>query len=426
MIRFCSRSSRGARAVVVSQVGVLSHMFLHDALANLGLVGLEFGGRRRRAHAEWTGRSLRGQKGRGGFDFRLRQQASEEALHPRKALKGTFFEPYPDPFLGFFEELEPDLGAVPAKLGFVVPDPHADFHPAGRRSDAAHNRLSCALGHPDPVSKSHSHATFTFGNACKRLSFFGGYRTMGQSMPDTLTAQVIPEKGAEFEATVSNLATSSLFVISREKLSFREAVTVKFERVAVHGEVAFLCREPPGAVIVFRPSPEAIDFIENEMDEILIVEGGGPLSLEALGQISDAELDALPDSDDPEGPTNTEGEPIDVDDEESEDVSHSVANEVREAFVRTKYPANVKTERVEQEDIMAVSREVMARRSADRDPTLIPERQVLLRSQTVLAEVEDETMRPTVAGEKTPFEEQTEPPTESSDESDSLEETSDG
>ncbi len=180
--------------------------------------------------------------------------------------------------------------------------------------------------------------------------------------------RVVPEGSEAFEADLSNLTSASLFVHTSESLVFRQALSVHIGQISVHGEVAMVSRAPAGVLVTFRPSEEALHELEDLMEEVGVIEiGVMPTSLEDLEHISDQELDALPDSD-PEGPTNTEGEPIDV--EEHEDVSKNAMQEVRQAFTRTKFPPSAQTERVTTEDLQVAQENVRA--TGDRDPTLIP------------------------------------------------------
>lgn len=132
-----------------------------------------------------------------------------------------------------------------------------------------------------------------------------------------LLARVIPEGSQAFQARIANLTPGSIFILGGGALRFRQAVTVHLGEVALHGEVVLMCRRPEGALVAFRPSESALRQIEDIMDEVEVLEVGiSKTSLEDLARISDRELDALPEGD-PEGPTNTEGEPLDLEDTDS-------------------------------------------------------------------------------------------------------------
>jgi hypothetical protein len=135
-------------------------------------------------------------------------------------------------------------------------------------------------------------------------------------MPSTLSAHAFPEHGPDFIATVTNLGPSSLFLRTPRPLVFREAVTVRFGEVAVHGEVAFSCRSPAGAVVTFRPSDEALRFVEDHMDELEVLVGGVDEALAGLWDDSTAMESDAPGAGAGavEDPTNTEHPPVDVPD----------------------------------------------------------------------------------------------------------------
>ncbi len=185
-------------------------------------------------------------------------------------------------------------------------------------------------------------------------------------MAMALIARVVPEDGDAFDAPVANLTPSSLFVLTESKLAFRQALTLKLGEISLHGEVVFVCVEPPGAVITYRATVEALQELEDFMETLPTVVGGtSGTSLEDFRATSDEELDALPGGD-PEGPTNTEGEPVEVEDEEPES-----EDEVRQAFKRSKFPPNLATERVSEEQLLAAKSAALARRPGDRDPTVV-------------------------------------------------------
>ena len=95
-------------------------------------------------------------------------------------------------------------------------------------------------------------------------------------MPRPLTARVTPDGATSFEATIANLTPSSLFLRAPGALQFRQSVTMELGALTLYGEVAFVCHEPPGAVVVFRPSPDDLHTLEDHMEDIPVVEGGEP------------------------------------------------------------------------------------------------------------------------------------------------------
>ena len=62
---------------------------------------------------------------------------------------------------------------------------------------------------------------------------------------------------------------------------------------------------------------------------------------------------------------------VDVEDAE-DDPERDPAREVREAFQKSKFPPNLATERVDNDDLLAAQSANLARRRGDRDPTVIP------------------------------------------------------
>lgn len=190
-------------------------------------------------------------------------------------------------------------------------------------------------------------------------------------MATALSARVLPEDGDAFDAPVANLSPTSLFVLTEAPLTFRQALTLKIGELSLHGEVAFTCVTPPGAVVTFRTTAEALQELEDFMETLPVLVGGSPgTTLEDLQQMSDAELDSESHGD-PDAPTNTEGEPIEVEDE---DEGEPAAAEVRQAFRRSKFPPNMSTERVGSDQLLAAKSAALARRPGDRDPTLVPQR----------------------------------------------------
>lgn len=185
-------------------------------------------------------------------------------------------------------------------------------------------------------------------------------------MAMALNARVVPEDGDAFDAPVANLTPSSLFVLTESTLTFRQALTLKIGEISLHGEVVFVCVEPPGAVITYRATADALQELEDFMETLPALVGGtSGTSLEDFQSTSDEALDALPGGD-PEGPTNTEGEPVEVEDEEPES-----EDEVRQAFKRSKFPPNLATERVGEEQLLAAKSAALARRPGDRDRTVV-------------------------------------------------------
>lgn len=92
------------------------------------------------------------------------------------------------------------------------------------------------------------------------------------------TARVIPEGGSEFEAGVTNLRPSSLFLRGAGALCFGDAVTVELAGLSLYGEVAIRARQPDGALVVFSASAEVVRQIEELMDEVEVIELGEPWS----------------------------------------------------------------------------------------------------------------------------------------------------
>ncbi len=95
-------------------------------------------------------------------------------------------------------------------------------------------------------------------------------------MPQPLTARVTPDGATSFDATITNLTPSSLFLRAPCDLRFRQSVTMELGALTLYGEVSFVCHEPPGAVVVFRASAEDLHTLEDHMDETPVVEGGEP------------------------------------------------------------------------------------------------------------------------------------------------------
>lgn len=95
-------------------------------------------------------------------------------------------------------------------------------------------------------------------------------------MPQPLTARVTPDGATSFEATITNLTPSSLFLRAASDLRFRQSVTMELGTLTLYGEVAFVCHEPPGALVVFRATVEDLHTLEDHMEEVAVVEGGEP------------------------------------------------------------------------------------------------------------------------------------------------------
>ena len=95
-------------------------------------------------------------------------------------------------------------------------------------------------------------------------------------MPQPLSARVTPDGATSFEATITNLTPSSLFLRAPSVLRFRQSVSMELGAVTLYGEVAFVCHEPPGAVVVFRATADDLHTLEDHMDEVPVVEGGEP------------------------------------------------------------------------------------------------------------------------------------------------------
>ncbi len=97
-------------------------------------------------------------------------------------------------------------------------------------------------------------------------------------MQQPLTARVTPDGSTGFEATITNLTPSSLFLLAPCDLRFRQSVAVQLGALTLYGEVAFVCHEPPGVVVVYRASVEDLHTLEDHMDDTPMVEGGAPWS----------------------------------------------------------------------------------------------------------------------------------------------------
>ena len=117
-------------------------------------------------------------------------------------------------------------------------------------------------------------------------------------MPQPLTARVTPDGSTSFEATITNLTPSSLFLLASCDLRFRQSVAVELGSLTVYGEVAFVCHEPPGAVVVYRASVEDLHTLEDHMDDGFVVEGGVPWTSLADEEPTNPAGKALPSFDD--------------------------------------------------------------------------------------------------------------------------------
>lgn len=167
-------------------------------------------------------------------------------------------------------------------------------------------------------------------------------------MKATLPARALPEHGTEFQAEVANLSTSSLFLVTHQRLSFRQSLTVRMGEISLDAVVAFVSGDPAGAVLAFRPSEEALRAIEELMDDVVVMEGAGD---PAASQTWDVDTSGIGYTD-PDDPTNTEGEPIVVDDSDDdhapvhvEERHYDAEAEVREAFARSgRFPQRFDTE----------------------------------------------------------------------------------
>lgn len=166
-------------------------------------------------------------------------------------------------------------------------------------------------------------------------------------MKATLPARVLPEHGTEFQAEVANLSTSSLFLVTHQKLKFRQSLTVRMDEISLDGVVAFISGDPAGAVLAFRPSDEALRGIEELMDEVVILEGAGDPASTQTWDVDNAAAYS-----DPDDPTNTEGEPVIVEDSDDnhapvhvEEHHYGAEAEIREAFARSgRFPQRFDTE----------------------------------------------------------------------------------
>jgi hypothetical protein len=176
-------------------------------------------------------------------------------------------------------------------------------------------------------------------------------------MSRTLTAHVVPEHGSDFAAEITNLSPSSLFLLTRRPLVFREAVTVRFSEVSVSGEVAFACREPAGAVVTFRPSDGALREIEDHMDELEVLVGAADAALANLwDDATPVEASELPEAPGmvraAEDPTNTEGTPLEDDEDDAEGAAPAESDATTHADPRM--PERAATEVVSVEQLRAL------------------------------------------------------------------------
>ncbi|MEQ9502989.1 MAG: hypothetical protein RIT81_39330 [Deltaproteobacteria bacterium] len=205
-------------------------------------------------------------------------------------------------------------------------------------------------------------------------------------MPTKITAHVIAEHGAEFDADLTNMGPHFAFVRAASGLEFREAVTLKFNDVSVHGEVAFVCRNPAGAVVVFNASPEATNVIEDLMEDAEVVMGADAPPPEPPPQWDDNTAVG----EDSEDPTNPALKPVAVPVHVEEHIYETSATpeeaEVRRAFART-LPPNYATEPLDAEALDKLRKDPPTVEVVDNDEsTLVPEARA--RARTVVAEMD--------------------------------------
>lgn len=213
-------------------------------------------------------------------------------------------------------------------------------------------------------------------------------------MTSKIEASVVPEHGSEFSAELANLGPQSVFVKAASGLEFREAVTLRFSGVTVHGEVAFVCLNPPGAVVVFSATAEATNVIEDLMDDAEVVVGADAPRPQSTSQPdgwndTTAHAEEL-DHEDPTNPALAKPSDVPVHVEEHiYDVSEtSEEAEVRRAYARSKIPPSMETEQVSPDVIRQASKNITQdmEPGAEGESTLVPEARA--RARTVLAEVE--------------------------------------
>ena len=94
-------------------------------------------------------------------------------------------------------------------------------------------------------------------------------------VPDVAQAEVVTETGARFIAEVANLASTGLFLKTREPLYFRQRLSIRLLGVSVRGEVLYVASAPDGAVIGLRTSPNALAKLEahREAFEVIPIPG---------------------------------------------------------------------------------------------------------------------------------------------------------
>lgn len=117
--------------------------------------------------------------------------------------------------------------------------------------------------------------------------------------------------GATFSAPYAHVTERSIFVRGRLDLSFGVQVELRLVDVVVSATVAFVSKNPPGAVLVFEPTPavlEARTGVEDETwrdeDVTGTHEGGEAALLAKLMARAEAKSETSEIAD-PEDPTNT-------------------------------------------------------------------------------------------------------------------------
>lgn len=205
-------------------------------------------------------------------------------------------------------------------------------------------------------------------------------------MPTQITANVIAEHGAEFEADLANLGPHFVFVKAASGLEFREAVTLKFNGISVHGEVAFVCRNPAGAVVVFNASPEATNVIEELMDDAEVLIGADAPVPDPPPQWDDNTAIGE-DSEDPTNPAlKPRPVPVHVEEHIYETSATPEEAEVRRAFART-LPPNYSTEPLDAEALDKLRRDPPTLEIVDEgESTLVPDARA--RARTVVTDLD--------------------------------------
>ncbi|MEL7367765.1 MAG: hypothetical protein AAFN74_02550 [Myxococcota bacterium] len=99
-------------------------------------------------------------------------------------------------------------------------------------------------------------------------------------------AEVLTESGVRFSARVANLATTGLFLYTRETLVFGQRLSLRLLDVAVRGEVLFHSAKPQGVVVGIRAAPGALATLEahRERFDVVHARGSEPVTEELSAQ----------------------------------------------------------------------------------------------------------------------------------------------